>query len=589
MKSRILLIDDNEATHAAIASVLTDRDYFLTTASNGAEGLSQFESQQYDLILLDYSLPDTDGLELLRTFVQKSPDTPVIIVTGSGSERIAVNALKTGACDYVVKSDSFISKLPHIIKDNLNKHKMRQRNQELEDQLRNSYQQLQDLNKQLEAKVENRTEELERAYQLSNELMAKAVDSNMQLAELYSEVDESRRKLDAQIRVLSLLNDVGKQLASTLDKDKLLQTAIDAARQELGVEHCAILLLNEETNRFRIGASWGTPDDLLLAARSLNGQQELLESIRNNKARLVQDVEADDKLRLLLNDFPGIESCILVPLCAKDLAIGIFTVYGYELDATLRERDLEFVSSLASQVSIALVSIFLIEQRMQEEQLDMLAKMTNYVMHESKSSLASIRNSTEHLSNDEIGAEKRKEFSGKIVTELDRILSTTQELLEFSHGQQGVLKLQTCTVQEFVQDIMSMLQQDFAAQNIIVHPNLQYTGNVEIDIEKMKRVFLNIADNARYAMPDGGTFTITSQLVDENVHFELIDEGSGISPDVQAHIFDPFVTERESNASGLGMTIVKKILDEHHARIELQSLFARGTTIRIMLPRHQQT
>lgn len=591
MKPHILLIDDSEAVQAAISNVLSDREYILATASSGSEGLAYIERhQECDLILLDYSLPDIDGLNILQTITRKHPDTPVIMVTGSGSERIAVTALKTGASDYVVKSSDFISKLPHVIRDNLDKFAMRRRNRELENQLRESYKQLKQLNKQLEAKVEERTEELERAYQLSNELMAKAVDSNMQLAELYSEVDESRRKLDAKIRELSLLNEVGKIMTSTQDQDQLLRVALDSVHQEVGADHCAILLLSEENQQLQVGVSRGTPDDLLLAARSLNGQQELLEVIKKGEAVLVQDVESDERFHPLADDFSGLECFILVPLYFRNLEIGVLTLYGYEASNTYTQSDLEFVSSLGSQASIAFANIILMNQRIQEEQMGMIGNMMSSVMHDFKNSLDSIRSSAEQIGNDELEELQRKELSQKVVSEIGRIAGMTQELLEFSRGQHGTLKLRTQTVQEFVQDIISTVQSDLARRKITVRPNLQYTGNFEIDVEKMKRVFRNIADNAMDAMPEGGTFTITSRLADNNtVHFEFTDDGCGISPDLQVQMFDPFVSDGKPHASGLGMTIVKKICDEHHAHIEVRSVVGKGTTIHISLPLIQQT
>jgi len=589
MKPHILLIDDSETIQEAISGALTDSDYTLTTVSSGTEGLSYIKHQEYDLILLDYSLPDIDGLSLLHKILAEGLDIPVIMVTGSGSERIAVKALKTGASDYVVKSNDFLSKLPHVVRDNLEKHEMRRRNRDLESQLRESYKKLKQLNSELEAKVQARTEELERAYQLSNELMAKAVDSNMQLAELYSEVDESRRKLDAKIRELSLLNEVGKIMASTLDKDQLLQVAIDSVYQELGVEHCALLLLNDESHRLQIGASRGTPDDLLLAATSLDGEKELLNVIRQNTPLLIQDVESHARFRLLSKDYPGVECFMLVPLCVKNLEIGVLTVYGYENSDTFTNSDLEFVSSLASQASIVLDNIILTDQRIHEEQMDMVEKMTSYVMHDLKNSLKAIRTCAESISNDELDPAERKDFTQTIVYKIDRITGMTQEVLEFSQGQKGTLNLQMLSVGDFIQDVLSIIERNFTHHNISIRTDLQYTGQFSVDIDKMKRVFVNITDNARHAMPEGGALTITSRLINGEIRFEFIDEGGGIPPDLQTHIFDPFVSGEKSQGAGLGMTIVKKIIDEHHAHIDVRSVIAKGTTICISLPRAQSS
>jgi signal transduction histidine kinase/DNA-binding response OmpR family regulator len=584
MKSHILLIDDSEAVQTAISTVLMNSDYLLTTASTGAEGLSYAKRQQYHLILLDYSLPDTDGLSLLQAILKENPDIPIIMVTGSGSERIAVNALKSGASDYVIKSTDFVSKIPHIIRDNLEKYEMRRRNRELESQLRESYRELKRLNNELEEKVRSRTEELERAYQLSNELMAKAVDSNMQLAELYSEVDESRRKLNGKIRELSLLNEVGKILASTPDQDQLLKVTIDSIHQELGVEHCAILLLNEESKRLQIGVSRGTPDDLLLAAKSLDGEQILLDVLKKNTPLLIQDVELYEKFRALSHDYPGIECFMVVPLQVKNREIGVFSVYGYEDDDTFTQSDLEFISSLASQASIALANIALTNQRIQEEQIGIIGKITTSIMYDLKSSLQLIRGCTERIGKNETDPVQRKDCAQMILHELDRIKRMAQELREFSSGQKGRLNLQTVSVKDFVQDVLAIIERSFASQNISIHTELHYTGQFTIDVEKMKHVFINIADNARKSMSETGSLTITSRLTNEMIQFEFIDEGCGISPDLQPRLFEPVASDGASPGTGLGMTIVKKIIDEHHAQIDVQSVIAKGTTIRISLP-----
>jgi signal transduction histidine kinase/DNA-binding response OmpR family regulator len=590
MKPHILLIDDSETIQAAIAGVLSKSDYLLTTASSGAEGLSCLQQQKCDLILLDYSLPDIDGLRLLEQILTEKPDIPVIIVTGSGSERIAVDALKTGAADYVIKTNDFIAELPHVIRDNLEKHEMKRRNRELESQLRASYKELKRLNRELEETVQARTEELERAYQLSNELMAKAVDSNMQLAELYGEVDESRRKLDAKIRELSLLNEAGKLMAATLDKDTLLQVAIDSAHQELGVEHCAILLLNEETYRLQIGASrGGTPDDLLLAARSLNGEKVLLNIIREGTPLLIQDIEAHERFGALAQEYSGIECFMIVPLRVKNLEIGVFTIYGYEDSKTFTKDELEFVSALASQASIALANIILTNRRLHEEQLSMIGRMTGYFMHELNPAFEAIRTCAESIGNDELDPARKKDSAQIILQEIERISGMTQELLEFSQGQRGMLHLQTVSVKDFIQDVLASIERNFTNQHIAIHANLQYTGPFTVDVAKMKRAFINIADNARSAMSEGGSLTITARLQNDAILFEFVDEGREISPDLQAHLFEPFVIGEKFYSTGLDMTIVKKILDEHHAQISVQSVIAKGTTIRIALPRVQRS
>ncbi len=581
MKPHVLLIDDSRAIQEAISRVLLKRDCTITSVSSGVEGLAYVEQHHCDLILLDYALPDTDGVELLQTFVKKYPDTPVIMVTGSGSEKLAVRALKSGASDYLVKTPDFISKIPHLIKDNLDKYEMKRRNRELENQLRESFKQQKQLNRELEEKVLARTEELERAYQLSNELMAKAVDSNMQLAELYTEVDESRRKLDAKIRELSLLNDVGKLIASTSEKDQLLQITLDSVHEELGTDHCAILLLNEESQQLQIGVSYGSPDDLLLAAKALDGKRELWNVIKRDTSLLIQDIEFDDHFQPLIQDYPELECFLLVPMRVKSHEIGIFTVYGYGDNATLTQADLDFVSSLASQVSIALTNIMLADQRIQHEQISMLSHVTDYLTSDVKDSLLAIRKTAEHILDETQEPEEIQHFSRIIIDEIDQIIATTEELLEFSQGETGVLDKHVWSVQEFVDEVIAKIERQFTNQQITIHQQLDYRGEFTVDRTKMKQVFLNIANKARRAMPGGGHFTISSRLVDHVLYLECSDDKGGISSAFQANLTGSLLFENDKHDIDLGMSIIKKIVDEHGAHIEVVE---QGTTVRISLP-----
>ena len=113
---------------------------------------------------------------------------------------------------------------------------------------------------------------------------------------------------------------------------------------------------------------------------------------------------------------------------------------------------------------------------------------------------------------------------------------------------------------------------------------MQYRGHVCLDVEKMEQAFLNIVYNARDAMPDGGTLTISTKQIDAMVCIEFTDTGCGMSPELQAHFLEPFVTAGKPSGTGLGMAIVKEILDAHHGRIEVASAVNAGTTIRVCLP-----
>jgi DNA-binding response OmpR family regulator len=107
MKIKILYIEDNVNDQAILLRYLekTGLDFELENQTKGREGLKSSVSTKYDLIFLDYKLPDMTGLQVLEEMKKENVKTPVIFVTGQGNEKIAVEALKRGALDYIVKSE----------------------------------------------------------------------------------------------------------------------------------------------------------------------------------------------------------------------------------------------------------------------------------------------------------------------------------------------------------------------------------------------------------------------------------------------------------------------------------------------------
>ncbi|MCP4403071.1 MAG: HAMP domain-containing histidine kinase [bacterium] len=169
--------------------------------------------------------------------------------------------------------------------------------------------------------------------------------------------------------------------------------------------------------------------------------------------------------------------------------------------------------------------------------------MTNEIMHDVKNALTGIQTCAEVLEYDNLEPNERKEFAQTIMHKIEQIVEMTQDLLEFSYGQQEVLNLEIYSAETFIQDLLSTITPDLMLQNISICTDFHFTGAFQIDVKKMKRVFLNIITNARDAMPDGGTLTITSRFVHDMIQFEFMDTGCGMSPELQAHFLEPLVTE----------------------------------------------
>ncbi|MCP4577877.1 MAG: response regulator [Deltaproteobacteria bacterium] len=145
----VLVIDDEDAVRQSIADYLEDLCYRVLTAENGRIGVDLFENQGADLVLVDLRMPEMDGLEVLAEITRTSPDTPLIVVSGTGVISDAVEALRQGAWDYLLKPIGDFSVLVHAVESALEKARLKLENRQYQ--------------RNLEQMVTMRTKELERA------------------------------------------------------------------------------------------------------------------------------------------------------------------------------------------------------------------------------------------------------------------------------------------------------------------------------------------------------------------------------------------------------------------------------------------
>ena len=135
-----------------------------------------------------------------------------------------------------------------------------------------------------------------------------------------------------------------------------------------------------------------------------------------------------------------------------------------------------------------------------------------------------------------------------------------------------------------MEGVLLFIEKDLTKRNVKLVKNLTFSGKMMMDQDKMVRVFYNIAGNAADAMPEGGTLTVNTMPVNGSVKIEFIDTGTGMPPEVKAKIFEPFVTYGKKHGTGLGMSIVKKVVDDHKGHVEIDSEIGKGTTIRLVFP-----
>ena len=125
----LLIIDDDDVVRASLAAYLEDSGFSVLQACNGLQGLEVFERQQPDLVICDLRMPQMGGLELIRQVTERAPDLPVIVVSGAGVMNDAVEALRLGAADYLIKPLEDLAVLEHSVHRALDRARLLLENQ----------------------------------------------------------------------------------------------------------------------------------------------------------------------------------------------------------------------------------------------------------------------------------------------------------------------------------------------------------------------------------------------------------------------------------------------------------------------------
>lgn len=117
----ILLVEDDEFQQRLFAKIIDEQPFELICAGSGAEGLSALSKRRPDLILMDYALPDIDGIEATRRIkgVAQFADIPVVMITGNSEKAVVVGSLKAGAAGFIVKPldrDRLIAKIGELLR-----------------------------------------------------------------------------------------------------------------------------------------------------------------------------------------------------------------------------------------------------------------------------------------------------------------------------------------------------------------------------------------------------------------------------------------------------------------------------------------
>src|SRR5580698_4918975 len=210
--------------------------------------------------------------------------------------------------------------------------------------------------------------------------------------------------------------------------------------------------------------------------------------------------------------------------------------------------------------------------------------MASSISHDLRHSLAAIVANAEFLLESRLSSEQREELYQEVRIGVNQMTELLDSLLEFSRTRES-LRLTFGNVKESA---------DRVVQTIHSHPRfhpvwitIRQEGNCRgwFDAKRLERALYNLLLNACEAVPAGdGRINIEITEIPDGVQVRVIDNGRGIPESVRNKLFEPFVSSGKENGTGLGLTVVQKIVQDHGGDVIVEKTSAEGTVFRLLLP-----
>jgi two-component system, cell cycle sensor histidine kinase and response regulator CckA len=541
----ILLVEDNAHDRMAFRRALQKGQLFcdITECVRAEEALEFVRSDEnsFNLLVVDHGLPGKSGLELCKELLSKGTPLPLVLLTGAGSQQLAVEALKAGVYDYIVKDPShgYLDLLPVVLAEVVRRHDERLAREQAEAALQTAH-------AELELRVAQRTADLAHANQ-----------------ELRNEISERQRAENAltqsEEKYRTLIDNI--QDGVFLIQDLKLQFVNEAFIKMVGYTAKALMDLD-----FR---QLIAPEDSdMVVERYLRGQAG-------------ENVRSENEFRMLHRD--GITRIFV------NMSIGF----------------VDFRGSIAGMGTVKnITERWLMEKERQRleaqlqhaQKMEAVGTMAGGIAHDFNNLLMGIQGLTSLVMVDIDPADPHIEHLKEIEECVKSAADLTNQILGFARG--GKYEVKPTDLNELIESNSQMFGR--TKKEITIYKEYQKSAwTVAVDQGQIGQVLMNLFVNAWQAMPGGGELSITTTNItlDDNnvkpfqvkagkyVKLSVADTGLGMDEETQARIFEPFFTTKEmGRGTGLGLATVYGIINNHDGFIEVSSKKGEGTIFNIYFP-----
>ncbi|SYZ72794.1 Multi-sensor hybrid histidine kinase [Candidatus Zixiibacteriota bacterium] len=297
---RILVIDDESRMCHSLEQLLSSGGYEVTTTQSGRDGIKKIQSERFDLILTDIKMPEVSGMDILRTAREVDPELIIILMTGYASLETALEAIKNGAFEYLLKPVEFT---------------------------------------QLEISVRRGLEK--RAASLYNK-------------RLLEDLKEANHNLNNRLLEINALYEAGKSLGSALNHKDLLHKIVTLAAGVTQAEIGSVMLINESGEYMTIEASIGLDRSLAETVQLPVGSSIAGYVAQSGKPLIIDDVEKDDRFQRINKERYSSASLLCAPLVITNRTLGVINMANKKEGEKFNEHDLKLLTTFAAQAAVAI-------------------------------------------------------------------------------------------------------------------------------------------------------------------------------------------------------------------------------------------
>jgi len=438
------------------------------------------------------------------------------------------------------------------------------------------------------------------------------------MAQTDLELNKIQQELDKKITGLYTLHEWGNKVSQTFSINELLDSMTEDFVSKLGFKKAIVVMVNEQIKQLQLQKviNYSSKQTSKIEVELESGDL-FTKFLSKPEPLLVNRINEKDPFQNKISQLLDCNSFVIAPILKQKTPIGIVIMGNKSPYIRVTEGDLELVSILASQVGITIQNSMLYEQLWQShqvlenrvkdrtkelaqanEELKQLNKVksdfVSSVTHELRTPLTSIVGFTSILIEGKLGKVPAKQLErlGKIKKHSLNLAKLINDLLDISRIESGrvEMQLEEIAIKDVYKNVMEIIQSQAESKNIKLIYNFEPEDiKVWADFGYMEHVFTNILGNAVKFTPKDGTIDVRANQKNESIKISFSDTGPGIPQKDINRIFEEFYradneTNRKEKGSGLGLSLVKRIIQAHKGEIWAESKPGKGTTFHFTIP-----